>query len=138
MGFRSLALGAAAAAILGTAALAHHSFAMFDQNKMVTWVGKVAEFKWTNPHTHITVVVPPTSKDKSLVGTWDIEGASPNIMSRQGWSKATYKVGDSVTIVGHPMRDGSKGGSLYYAITPDGRRLYHDVARNGGPGAPAY
>lgn len=136
MRFRSLALGTMAAAILGAPAIAHHSFAMFDQSRTVTWVGKVSEFKWTNPHTHITVVVPPTSKDKSLVGTWDIEGASPNIMSRQGWSKTVFKPGDTITIVGHPMRDGSKGGSLYYAIAPDGRRLYHDVDRNGGPGSP--
>ncbi len=32
------------------------------------------------------------------------------------------------------MRDGSKGGSIYYALK-DGKRLYHDVNRNGGPGA---
>ena len=30
-------------------------------------------------------------------------------------------------------RDGSHGGSLYYAIGPDGQRLYHDVNRAGGP-----
>jgi hypothetical protein len=133
--FRLLAMGVTAATVLSAQALAHHSFAMFDQAKTVTWVGTVKEFKWTNPHTHLTVVVPATAKDKSLVGTWDIEGASPNIMSRQGWNKALYKPGDKITIVGHPMRDGSKGGSLYYAIAPDGRRLYHDVNRSGGPAA---
>jgi len=32
-------------------------------------------------------------------------------------------------LVGHPMKDGSKGISLFYAIRPDGTRLYHDIAR---------
>ncbi len=129
----SILATAAGLALLSAPAMAHHSFAMFDSAKTVTWVGTVTEFKWTNPHTHITVVVPANAADKSLVGTWDIEGASPNIMSRQGWSKASFKAGDRITIVGHPMRDHSKGGSLYYAIAPNGQKLYHDVSRDGGP-----
>ena len=52
-----------------------------------------------------------------------------NIMTRQGWTRASYKAGDTVKLVGHPMKDGSKGISLFYAIKPDGTRLYHDIAR---------
>ena len=63
------------------------------------------------------------------MGTWDVEGGSINIMSRQGWTRASYKAGDPVRLVGHPMKDGSKGISLFYAIKPDGTRLYHDIAR---------
>ena len=47
---------------------------------------------------------------------------------------ATYKAGDPITLVGHPMRDGSKGISLFYTIMPDGKRLYHDIARPKGEG----
>ena len=50
-------------------------------------------------------------------------------MARQGWTRATAKVGDRIKFVGHPMKDGSKGVSLFYAILPDGKRLYHDIAR---------
>ena len=50
-------------------------------------------------------------------------------MTRQGWTRASYKVGDQIRLVGHPMKDGSKGISLFYAIRPDGTRLYHDIAR---------
>jgi hypothetical protein len=127
-----LALGLTIA--VSAPAYAHHSFAMFDNTKTVTWSGTVAEFDWTNPHTHIIVIIPPTEKVTSLVGKWDIEGASPNIMSRQGWTKSSFKVGDKITIVGHPLRDGAHGGSLYYAIDKDGKRLYHDINRGGGPG----
>lgn len=116
---------------------AHHSFAMFDMQKNVTYVGKVLDYRWQNPHVHFTVEVRPGPKvDPATVGTWDIEGGSVSIMGRQGWNRSSYKPGDPITVVGHPMRDGSKGASLFYAIRSDGSRLYHDIARPGTGGAP--
>lgn len=129
-----LQLTVLAAVAAATPALAHHSFGMFDREKVFVWEGTVKKFEWMNPHSHIIIVVPPGAKDPRTVGTWDIEGAAPNIMARQGWNKMTYKEGDKITVVGQPMRDGTKGGSLYYALK-DGKRFYHDVNRNGGPGA---
>ncbi len=115
--------------------LAHHSFAMFDLTKDVTYEGTVMEYRWENPHTHIILKVDPGAADPSTVGTWDIEGGATSIMGRQGWNRATYKAGDHAKIVAHPMKDGTtKGASLFYAIMPDGRRLYHDIARPKGEG----
>jgi hypothetical protein len=86
-----------------------------------------------SPHVHITVDVKPgASVDPATVGTWDVEGGSTSIMGRQGWTRATFKAGDPITLVGHPMKDGSKGISLFYVILPDGKRLYHDIARPKG------
>lgn len=107
--------------------LAHHSFAMFEMDKNVEYSGVVTEWKWQNPHVHFNVLVKDGPPD--TVGTWDVEGGSINIMSRQGWTRISYKAGDPVKLVGHPMKDGSKGISLFYAIKPDGTRLYHDIAR---------
>ena len=129
---KHMILGLVAAAFLLFAARparAHHSFAMFDMNKNVTLTGVVEEYRWENPHSHIIVKVAPGAKDASTVGTWDVEGASINIMGRQGWNRITYKEGDPITVVAHPMKDGSKGLSLFYAIRPDGSRLYQDIAR---------
>ena len=125
-----------ALALTGGSVLAHHSFAMFDMDKDVTYKGGVVtEYKWINPHTHITVEIKPgAGVDPATVGTWDVEGGSTNIMGRQGWTRATFKAGDPITLVGHPMRDGSKGISLFYVIMPDGKRLYHDIARPKGEG----
>ena len=117
-----------------TTAYAHHSFAMFEMSKNVTFKGTIVEYNWENPHTHIIVKV-PESAGKDLAGTWDIEGGAVNIMVKQGWTKTTFKPGDPVTIVGHPMKDGSKGASLFYAIMPDGKRLYHDIARPNADGS---
>jgi hypothetical protein len=112
---------------------AHHSFSMFQMDKDVTYVGRVIEYHWVNPHTHVLLKVDPgTGVNPETVGTWDVEGGSTNIMGRQGWTRVTFKSGDQITLVGHPMKDGSKGISLFYAILPDGKRLYHDIARPKG------
>ena len=120
-------------AVAGTRLLAHHSFSMFDMEKDVTYKGVVTEYKWVNPHVHITVDIKGApGVEAATVGTWDVEGGSTNIMGRQGWTRATFKYGDAITLVGHPMKDGSKGISLFYVILPDGKRLYHDIARPKG------
>jgi len=126
-----LLMGLSAALFAAGSAEAHHSFSMFDQNKMVTWEGTVRDYQWRNPHTHVIVEVPATAKDPSLAGTWDIEGASVAILARQGWNKSSFHPGDKITIVGHPLRSGDKGGSLFYAIDKSGRKMYHDTDRTG-------
>ena len=126
----------AAIAVISTVAgptYAHHSFAMFDMDKELTYTGVVTDYKWVNPHVHITVDIKAGSNiDAATVGTWDVEGGSTNIMGRQGWTRVTFKTGDPITLVGHPMKDGSKGISLFYVIMPDGKRLFHDIARPKG------
>jgi hypothetical protein len=125
--------GALTTILLGHPVLAHHSFTMFDMDRDVTYKGVVVEYTWVNPHVHITVDIRPgPGVDPATVGTWDVEGGSTNIMGRQGWTRATLKLGQEITFVGHPMRDGSKGVSLFYMIRPDGKRLYHDIARPKG------
>ena len=104
--------------------LAHHSRAMFDVTKNITYRGVVEEYQLQNPHSHIVITVGPDTKDPSTVGTWDIEASSINIMVSQGWNRMTYKPGDAITVVAHPMKNGSKGALLFYAIKPDGTRLY--------------
>ena len=125
--------GCVLALIVGAAAptLAHHSFALFDMDKNTTMVGSVVEYRWSNPHVHVVLKVEPGADVPSeSAGTWDLEAAgSTNIMTRQGWTRVTLKTGDRITAVVHPMKDGAKGGSLFYVILPDGTRLYTDIAR---------
>jgi len=124
-------------AAVATPAFAHHSFAMFELTKDVTYEGIVVEYRWENPYMYSIVKVDPGAADAATVGTWDIEGGATNIMGRQGWNRATFKPGDHIKVVAHPMKDGTKGASLFYAILPDGKRLYHDIARpkEGGAGS---
>src|SRR3712207_961138 len=68
-----------AVALVGGPAFAHHSFSMFEMDKDVTYKGVVTEYKWINPHVHITVDIKPgPGVDPAMVGLWDIEGGSTN------------------------------------------------------------
>ncbi len=107
-----------AAALGAPPALAHHSFAMFDAQKEVTLSGTVREFQWTNPHSWLQVQVPQGGASIE----YSIELGSPNSMSRRGWRRTTFKPGDKVTVVINPMRDGSSGGALVYALDAQGKR----------------
>lgn len=96
---------------------AHHSFAMFDYNKDVTITGAVKELQWTNPHIHIIVSVPD---GKGGAAEWDVEGGTPNNLRRNGWSRDVIKPGDKVSVVIHPMKNGTNGGQLVRATKGDG------------------
>jgi len=127
MKLRNFAIGVVL--LFALPAFAHHSFAMFDMQQETLYKGTVISYSWENPHSHIILRVAPGAKDPSTVGTWDIECQSVNIMGRQGWSKSALKPGDVVTLIAHPMKDGSKGASIFFALGKDGTRLYGDIAR---------
>jgi hypothetical protein len=109
-------------------ALAHHSFAMFDQKKQVSIKGTVRQFQWTNPHAFIHVQVSDNAGGSDV---WQVELNSPNNLKRQGWKSGTLKVGDVVTVVLNPLKDGSKGGLFVTITLPDGSVL-RDPTRAGG------
>jgi hypothetical protein len=124
---RPIALWITATGVMLTAtniAAAHHSRAMFDMSKNVTYRGVVKEYRWQNPHSHIVMIVGTDAADQSTIGTWDIEASSISLMVSQGWKRDTFEPGDPVTIVAHPSRNGTRDVLLFYAIRPDGARLY--------------
>jgi hypothetical protein len=97
---------------------AHHSTVPFDSTKQTTLTGIVKEFDWTNPHTWIWINVP---NDKGGMDLWGVEGMSPNYLGRRGWTKNTIKPGEKITIVGRPMKDGSKAAMFMSATLANGK-----------------
>jgi hypothetical protein len=100
-------VGAAFVAASG-AALAHHSFAMFDTDHPMELTGTVTEFKFTSPHTFILLEV---KGDDGSATTWNLEGASPSALVREGWASKTLKPGDQLKMTIDPLRSGAPGGS---------------------------
>ena len=99
--------------------MAHHS-GQFFTDETVTLTGTVKEMQLTNPHSWLEMMVP--NEDGELV-QWSIEMSAPVVLFRRGWTRATVKPGDEVTVVARPMRDG-RPGAAYVAITlPDGSTL---------------
>jgi hypothetical protein len=111
-------------ALAAAPTLAHHSRAVFNMQKNITYRGVVDEYRWQNPHSQIVVTVPAGAADRSTVGTWTIEASSISVMNAIGWTPSTYKPGDPITVVAHPSMDRSKLVLLFYAVTADGTRLY--------------
>lgn len=106
--------------IFSVSAVAHHSFAAFDQSRTLALNGTVKDWQWTNPHTWLVLEVP------SQNGTteWNIEGQSPQVLRReQGISRDIMKPGDKVIVTIHPRRDGTNGGSFMSVTGPDGHAL---------------
>ena len=93
-------------------AFAHHSFAMFEMDKDVTYKGVVTEFKWISPHVHLTIEIKPgPGVDPATVGIWDVEGGSTNIMGRQGWNRRDLQAG-RCDHAGRPPDEGRLEGDL--------------------------
>jgi hypothetical protein len=94
-------------AICGTA-LAHHSFAMFDQEHPIELTGTVREFRFVSPHTFILLDV---HESDGTIELWNLEGSPPSFLARDGWSSKTLKPGDEVQMTIEPLRSGVPGGA---------------------------
>jgi len=106
------------------AAWAHHSFAMFDNQKTVVLQGTVKEFVWTNPHSWVNLMIRDASgKDIE----WQIEGSSPNGLARRGWSRTSLNPGDKAEVTIHPLKNGAPGG-MVVSVKVNGQLI-------GAPGA---
>ena len=103
---------------------AHHAFAAeFDQKKPVKLSGRVVKMEWINPHAWIHIAVPSeTAGGKETI--WMVEGGSPNIMLRRGFSKQSLVEGTELTVEGYQAKNGenkANGGSITFK---DGKRLF--------------
>jgi hypothetical protein len=109
-----LGLGAAAPA------WAHHSFAMFDREKAVEVSGVVKEYEWTNPHVWIHLTA-PDGRGKPV--EWSFEMQSIAQDTRAGWRPDSVKPGDKISVIYHPLKDGTRGGQLMSATLANGKHL---------------
>ena len=120
---RVLVLAAAVLLVAGVQAWAHHAFASeFDVNKPVHLTGMVTKLELVNPHAWIYVDV----KDASgKVSSWAIEcGASPNILIRRGFTRASLPPGSEVIVDGFQAKDATLKASGSNLTLADGRKVF--------------
>ena len=113
------------ALLLGSAAAplwAHHAFeAEFDQKRPVHLKGKVTGMEWINPHSWIHIDVKgPDSK----VVSWMVEGGSPNILLRRGFTKKSLEPGTVVIVDGYMAKSGENRANGANITFQDGKRLF--------------
>jgi hypothetical protein len=103
---------------------AHHSTAgVYDPGKEVTVKGALTKLQFVNPHGSIVVTV------KNADGTttdWTFTTGSATALASQGITKVgpnALKIGEEVTVLGTPARNGSPLGGLKTLTRADGTVL---------------
>jgi len=107
--------------MIAVSVFAHHSAAMFDNQKTITVEGVVKEFQWTNPHSWLLVDVPDK---KGTVTTWGFEAEGPSTLMRAGIRPSELPVGTKLRMSGHPMKDGRPAATWVEAVrVSDGKKF---------------
>jgi hypothetical protein len=101
-------------------AVAHHSGAGFDSDKVMEITGTIKEFQFTNPHTWIQIIVEDANGEKV---EWSLEWGSPNNLGRQGVRPSTFPPGARVTMRLRPMLNGAPAGAFVGAKFADGKTV---------------
>jgi hypothetical protein len=97
-------------------AASHHSFAMYDQTKVLVLTGVAHQFVAQANHAelHFYLIAPDgkltKDKDGKLVD-WGVEMAGAAAMAQQGITAASFPAGTIFSVKMNPLRDGSAFGS---------------------------
>lgn len=89
--------------VLTTPVFAHHSYAIYDIDNKVKRTGILKELNFVQPH--INLVIESTCKDGS-VETWKIVSKSTRLWDNDGHDREFAEIGDTVSIIGWPARNG--------------------------------
>jgi hypothetical protein len=96
-------LALAAAALIGSAAFAHHSPAAFDMTQEVVIEGTIAEVAWKNPHIYLTLET--AGADGSPLRQ-EVEVGPLSAVQTYGLTEQDVAVGSHVVVRANPNRRG--------------------------------
>ncbi len=112
---------------LTTPALAHHSFAMYDQTKTKTLTGKLTRYIPGSNHAQLIFeVVGPDGKTLTENGKpvqWGVETSSAAVLARQGVTVESFPVGTIFTVTLYPLRDGRPFGAVHGPLIKCGNTM---------------
>ena len=81
---------------------AHHSDAGLDVASILAFDGTVTEFAFRNPHVYVGVETAHSGEPVQ----WTLQMGTANNLRRRGWTPATLRPGDRVTVRVHAAVDG--------------------------------
>jgi hypothetical protein len=117
MRITTLAAAGLAATLFAVPAIAHHSFAMFDNSQTVHLEGTVTDLEWINPHVWLHIEV---AGEDGTAQVWSFEGGSTGQLQQSLWTPETVVPGEAIEVGFHPLKDGSNGGQLLEVTKEDG------------------
>ena len=101
---------------------AHHSRAAFSLDSLIEVEGTLIELAWRNPHAFL--VIEGMDGNGNPV-EWTFEGHSIAGLTRNGWTRNSFKPGDRVVVAARPNRDPARlFGLLNYVTKADGETYY--------------
>jgi hypothetical protein len=99
---KAVCAAAFCALLLGLQAVrAHHSFAVYDFDQQIEFVGTVDELNFKNPHISMTLKVVDADGDATIIDF--IEGAPANMLARKGLRPDMIAEGTQITAIGSPL-----------------------------------
>jgi len=122
MSTKATALALLLALLVGGPVAAHHSFAMYDQAKVVTLTGVVKQFVPQANHAELHIILLSPDHKALAKGAdgkyveWGIEMAGTAAVAQQGITGTTFAPGTVFSVKVNPLRDGSNFGSRVGAI----------------------
>ena len=116
----------ALSALFAVQTQAHHSFAIYDIDNKIERTGILTKFVFSNPH--IELILEFEQEDGSLE-KWRIESMNPGRWDRSGNPRDVASVGETVTILGWPARDGTDQMALSAIITERGKTVIIEEVR---------
>jgi len=114
---KPFAASLALAALFGTPAQAHHSFAMYDMRNIRVFTGVVTR---VDPAAnHLAIFFAPMNEERKNVLrdedgepiVWSVEMQGSAAMARQGVSVNSFPAGTVFSVALHPLRNGENAGS---------------------------
>jgi len=129
--FRLLPSVLVASLLLTPAAMAHHSFAMFDKSIEKVATGTVVRWAFNAPHSWLYMNIKGADGKETL---WSFEGSAPPSLLQRGITGNSFKPGEMLTVSYCPLKDGRPGGGLGWARLADGKFL--NPADGGCDGSP--
>ena len=109
-------------ALSGSIVSGHHSFAMYDQSKVVTLTGVMKQFVPQANHAELHFyLLAPDHKSIAKGGDgkyveWGVEMAGTAQLARQNITAASFAAGTVFSVKLNPLRDGTNFGSRVGAI----------------------
>jgi hypothetical protein len=85
---------------VGIAAAAHHGYADYDRESVVSVEGEIARVEWANPHVVLTL--------QTETGDYRVEWMAFSRLSREGVRPGELKAGDRIVATGSVNRDPDK------------------------------
>jgi len=128
-----LALFAVMAAfpVVSSSLFAHHGRgAAFDMQSQRTLKGTVSRISWRNPH--VVIFIDVKGEDGKVV-TWSFENSGTTNLALVGYDKNTLKMGQEITAVANPARNGTPVGIIIKFVTADGKEIMSRVPGGGNP-----